>query len=264
MVILEGKKLCISYSKAGQPVVKDACIEIEKGQIVSIIGPNGSGKSTLLKALSRLIKPDSGSCLLKGQDIWTQDTKEIAKVMAILPQVKAAQSDVTVRQLVSFGRYPHKRFGASLSSLDDKIIEDAIERTRLSRYQDQYVSNLSGGEQQRAWIAMALAQNPEVLILDEPTTFLDIAHQLEVLEAVKSLNEKDGMTIVMVLHDINQAVRYSDKICALKDGEIVAFEKSDTILTEERIRQLYEIDGQIIRDPKNSYSFYIPEKSLRF
>ncbi len=260
MVILEGKHLTLSYAE--DPVIKDASISIKSGEIVSIIGPNGSGKSTLLKSLCRLMKPRKGQTLLFGKDIWREPTKEVAKKVAILPQVKHLRADITVRQLVGFGRYPHMRFSHSLEKKDEEIIEEAICTVRLEALRDRFVGHLSGGEQQRAWIAMALAQVPEILLLDEPTTFLDISHQLEIMETIRRLNRERNMTILMVLHDVNQAVRFSDRICAIKDGEIVAFTNSDEMITKERIRELFGIEGRIYRDHENDCPFFIPTHSI--
>ena len=260
MPVLEAKNLTLAYAK--KPVIHDANISIRSGEIISIIGPNGSGKSTLLKALCRLMRPVQGQTLLFGEDIWKLPTKKVAQVLAILPQVKHIHSDVTVRQLVGFGRFPHSRFARPLDKKDEEIIEEAIYSVRLQDHIDRFIGHLSGGEQQRAWIAMALAQLPKIMILDEPTTFLDISHQLEIMEMLCRLNRDKDMTIIMVLHDVNQAVRFSDKICALKEGQIVAFEKADEIITEERIRELFGIEVNIYQDIHNARPFFIPHRSL--
>lgn len=260
MTILEGKKLQLSYSRT--PVIEDASIAIHKGDIVSIIGPNGSGKSTLLKGLCRLMRPDTGYTLLEGKDIWKIPTREVAKEMAILPQMKHVTGDITVRELIGFGRFPHLKFGTMMSRKDEEIIDEAICTTKLELYQDRFVGSLSGGEQQRAWIAMALAQQPRVLILDEPTTFLDISHQLEIMDTIRQLNRDKEMTIIMVLHDVNQAVRFSHKICAIKGGEVIAYENSDQMITKERIRELFEIDGTVYQDLDNDCPFFIPTRPI--
>lgn len=261
MTVIEAKNIQLHYGKS--VIIQDASLCIEKGDIVSIIGPNGSGKSTLLKGLSRLKKPSRGKTLLDGQDIWSQSTKEVAKKIAILPQVKYASSDIRVRDLVGFGRFPHLKFGSHMTKEDEDIIDEALRVTRLRDYEQRYVGNLSGGEQQRAWIAMALAQVPQILILDEPTTFLDISHQLEIMETIRELNQEKGMTIIMVLHDVNQAVRFSHKICAIKDGEVAAYENSNQMITREIIRTLFEIDGAIYEDSQHNCPFFIPSRSTQ-
>jgi iron complex transport system ATP-binding protein len=260
--MLAAEKLSLSYGgKQAKEVVREASLTIEAGEVVSIIGPNGSGKSTLLKGLCRLLRPSSGRSLLKGQDIWQLPPKEVAKVLAILPQMKASPSDLTVAQLVSFGRYPHKRYGSGLTEKDQAFIRKAIEKTGLKGYEERYISSLSGGEQQRVWLAVALAQDPEILILDEPTTYLDIAYQLAFMENIRQLNQEDGLTVVMVLHDLNQALRYSDRICAVKDGRILAFAEAEQVITPDLIRELYAIEGELVDWHSGEVPFFVPRKT---
>lgn len=264
MTILEARNLYLAYGNTpGKSVVQDACLSIQAGEILSIIGPNGSGKSTLLKGLCRLLKPQSGLCLLNGQDIWQQDTREVARYLAILPQLKKAQGDLQVEQLVSFGRYPHKAYGARLKYEDKEAIAKALQKTRLEGLKDAYVSSLSGGEQQRVWLALALAQEPKILVLDEPTSFLDIAYQLEFMELIKDLNQEDGTTIVMVLHDINQALRYSDRICALKEGKIVALDKAKAVISPGLIEEVYGVKGELTTIGQDQRPYFVAHKSLR-
>ncbi|MDO5015432.1 MAG: ABC transporter ATP-binding protein [Eubacteriales bacterium] len=262
MKILEAEQLSLSYGgRQLKEVVREASLSIEAGEIVSIIGPNGSGKSTLLKGLCRLLRPTAGQSLLKGQDIWQLAPKEVAKELAILPQMKSSPSDLTVTQLVSFGRYPHKRYGSGLTEKDQEFIRKAIAKTGLNGYEGRYISSLSGGEQQRVWLAVALAQDPEILILDEPTTYLDIACQLAFMENIRQLNQEDGLTVVMVLHDLNQALRYSDRTCAIKDGRILAFAESDQVITPDLIRELYAIEGELVDWQAGETPFFIPRKT---
>lgn len=258
MIVLKARGVDLGYKD--KLIVKDANVEIEEGKIISIIGPNGSGKSTLLKGLSRIIKPTRGEINLYGQDIFKMPTKEVAKSMAILPQVRNIGSDVTVEKLVSYGRHPHLKFGEKIDRTNQEIIDWAIEVTNLKALKKRYVNTLSGGESQRTWIAMALAQKPKVLLLDEPTTFLDIAHQLDVLETIKKLNENLGLTVIMVLHDINQAVRYSDYIFSVKEGVVKTHKKSCEIITDNIYEKIFDIEGRVYRDKNNNCPFFIPQK----
>ena len=240
--------------------VKDANIQIYDGEIVTIIGPNGSGKSTLIKAMSRCLKPKNGEILLDGMNINKIPTKVISRKMAILPQVKNVSGDITVETLVSYGRYPHLNFGQRLKKHDYDAIDWAIEKTGLMDIKTQNVITLSGGERQRAWIAMALAQKPEILILDEPTTFLDISYQLEVLELVKELNQSLGITVVMVLHDLNQAARYSDNIYVLNEGQICKYGEPSNIINPELLKDIFRIEAHVYEDKVNSCPYFIPHK----
>jgi iron complex transport system ATP-binding protein len=257
-MILQAKNIFISYDK--KEVVKNINIDVKKGEIVTIIGPNGSGKSTILKALSRTLKPDKGQILLDGNSMKHMNTKAIAQKLAILPQVKRVPGDITVEALVGYGRYPHLGFGHRLQKQDYEIIDWALEKTGLGELRLRFVETLSGGERQRAWIAMALAQKPEILLLDEPTTFLDISYQLETLELIKELNQTLGLTFVMVLHDLNQAVRYSHKIYALNKGQVHCCKESGNILTKEFLKKVFRIEGDILEDETNKCSYFIPQK----
>ena len=201
-------------------IVKDFSLHVKKGDMLTIIGPNGSGKSTVLKAVGRLLKPMDGVVYLDGKLLQEMNNKEIAKEMACLSQHNSAPKDMTIRKIVSFGRNPHKNWFQGLNKEDEDIVTWAIEKTNLSHMENKNISDISGGERQRAWIAMALAQKPKVLLLDEPTTYLDINNQIEILELVKELNEKLNLTVVMVLHDLNQAAKYSSEVLVLKNGEI--------------------------------------------
>lgn len=218
---------------------------VNEGEVVSIIGPNGSGKSTLLKAISRNIPCHKGSVKFDGTNLKSMSPKQVARKMCMLSQKNQAPSDMTVVDLVSYGRYPHKRWFEKLNHEDMEIVEWALERTHMTDYQDRTVASLSGGESQRAWIAMALAQRPKVLLLDEPTTYLDISHQHEVLELVRELNQEMGMTVVMVLHDLNQAACYSDNIVVVQAGEKVMDGTPDEVMTRDMIRRVYRMDSEI-------------------
>ncbi len=255
---IEACNLQVNYGE--KLVLKNANIKVNNGEIITIIGPNGSGKTTLIKALSRCIKPKAGNIYLDGVDINKIPTKEIAKNLAILPQVKNISQDITVEGLVSYGRYPHLKFGQRINKNDKDIIDWAIEKTGLTKLKDRYVATLSGGEKQRAWIAMALAQKPKILILDEPTTYLDISFQLEVLELVKELKDSLGITVIMVLHDLNQASRYSDNIYVLRDGEVWEYGKPKDIINPQLLKEVFRIKAHIYEDKLNGCPYFIPDK----
>lgn len=233
----------VRYDK--QDIVKDCSFFLEKGEILSIIGPNGSGKSTLLKAISGFIPYRDGEVLLEGKQLKSIPKKKLARQMCMLSQRNDVPLDMTVEELVSYGRYPHKKWYEKLNKDDREIIDWSIEKTHITHYKNRKVSSLSGGESQRVWIAMALAQRPKLLLLDEPTTYLDISHQHEILELVKELNEEMNMTVMMVLHDLNQASRYSDKIFVIQHGEKQMYGTSKEVMTESMIRDVYHMDAEI-------------------
>lgn len=246
----------ICYEQSASFQLKEIDLHIQEGEIVSIIGPNGSGKSTYLRVISRLIKPQKGQVVIDGQMIQSMKSLDVAKKLAMLPQIQDHQLDLTVGELVEFGRYPHRGAHGRLSKEDEEIIEWSLNVTKLHAYKDRLLQSLSGGERQRAWIAMAIAQRAKILLLDEPTTFLDIAHQLEVMELVRELNEKFGMTIVMVLHDINQAARYSDRLVVLKNGRIQYDGIPQCVLCREMFQSIFEIDADIYKE--NGKTFFTP------
>ena len=215
---------------------------------IIIIGPNGCGKSTLLKAVGRILKPERGSVYLDGLDIYTLNTKEVAKKMSILPQSPKAPSGITVGELVSYGRFPHQHGLKKLTVEDKKIIQWAMDITKLSEYEVTLVDNLSGGQRQRVWIAMALAQQTDIILLDEPTTYLDLAYQLEILELLYRLNKEQGCTIAMVLHDLNLASRFSDYIIAMRSGKIIEYGTPDEVICEDVLKKTFNINADIIKD----------------
>ena len=204
-------------------IIDNLSLSIKKGEVVSIIGPNGCGKSTLLKSLSRMIKPISGDIYIQNENIKSLKSKTISQKVCLLSQHNDAPGDLTVEELVYFGRIPHKKWYESKSKSDEELVNWAIENTGLTRYKNTPISSLSGGERQRAYIAQALCQKPDVLLLDEPTTYLDISYQLELMELVREINEKLNITIVMVLHELNQASKYSDRLVIMKSWEIVSY-----------------------------------------
>lgn len=231
-------------------IVKNLSVSIPDKQITTIIGPNGCGKSTLLKAITRIIPHQTGNILLDGQNIHKQSTKELAKKMAILPQTPESASGLTVGELVSYGRFPHQKGLGRLTKKDQDMVHWAMEETGTLPFKHREVDALSGGQRQRVWIAMALAQETDIIFLDEPTTYLDMAHQLEVLELLERLNREQGRTIVMVLHDLNQAARFADHIIALKDGDLVSSGTGEQVITRETLRKVFNIDAEIGRDPR--------------
>ena len=241
---LEVKELCGGY---GAKLVLDGIdFEVEPGSVVSLLGANGCGKSTLLKMIGRILSPKSGTILLDGKSIRQFDTAELARRMAILPQLHHAPGDLTVAELVSCGRFPHKKGMPGLTQHDREMIEDALKMTRMDSMRDRPVGTLSGGERQRAWIAMTLAQEPKLLLLDEPTTFLDICCQFEIAELIRKLNRERGITVLMILHDLNLAAGCSDRLIMLKDRKIFCSGTPADVLTPENLRAVFGIESKII------------------
>lgn len=245
---LNGEQVKIGYGDT--TIINNLDVEVPDGKVTSIIGPNGCGKSTLLKALSRLLSIKDGAIHLDGQSIHAQSTKEIAKKIAILPQSPEVADGLTVGELVSYGRFPHQKGFGRLTAEDKKEIDWALSVTGTSEFRHRSINDLSGGQRQRVWIAMALAQRTDIIFLDEPTTYLDICHQLEILELVQKLNKEQGCTIVMVLHDINQAIRFSDHLIAMKEGNIVANGTTQEVLTKDILEKVFNIDVVLDEDPR--------------
>ncbi|MCL4269162.1 MAG: ABC transporter ATP-binding protein [Anaerolineales bacterium] len=255
MSVLQAEKLSLSYDTT--PIIHSLDLETPSGQITALIGPNGCGKSTLLRGLARLLKPKVGSVLLNGLAIQTIPTKQLAKELGILPQSPVAPEGITVRELVAQGRYPHQDWFQQWSHADEEALQKALTLTTLTHLTDRAVDTLSGGQRQRAWIAMALAQETDILLLDEPTTYLDLAHQLEVLELLVKLNQ-EGKTIIMVLHDLNHAAHYADHLVALADGRISAQGTSHEVITEEIIRDVFGVESQVIPHPITGKPLCLP------
>ncbi|CAK8583741.1 MULTISPECIES: ABC transporter ATP-binding protein [Priestia] len=249
MAILATENLDLSYDDI--QIVKKLNLQIPTSKITAIIGSNGCGKSTTLKALARILAPKNGTVYLDGKAISKQSTKEIAKKMAILPQRPEAPSGITVFELITYGRFPHQKGFGKLSDQDRKVIEWALNITEMTSFKNRPIDALSGGQRQRAWIAMALAQQTDLILLDEPTTYLDLAHQLEILKLLENLNKQEGRTIVMVLHDLNLAARFADYIVAMRDGVIVREGKPETVITSEVLKEVFQIDAEIVKDPRN-------------
>ncbi|RDY33204.1 ABC transporter ATP-binding protein [Lachnotalea glycerini] len=236
----------IEVAYADNTIIKNLSIKIPIGKITTIIGPNGCGKSTLLKAIGRIMKTKNGAIYLDGKNIYELSSKDFARQLAILPQSPIAPEGLTARELVSYGRYAHQKGFGKPSEKDKEIVKWALEVTNLSELSEISVDNMSGGQRQRVWIAMALAQQTDMILLDEPTTYLDVAYQLEVLELLENLNKEHGCTIVMVLHDINMASRYADYLIALKNGNIVGTGTPKEVITKEMLREVYHIEADIM------------------
>ncbi|WP_153731034.1 ABC transporter ATP-binding protein [Sporosarcina obsidiansis] len=248
MVRLYTEDLQIGYDD--QLIVKGLSVQIPDQKVTAIIGANGCGKSTFLKAVTRLIPHQSGKVILDGGNIAKQNTKKLAQKMAILPQTQEAASGLTVGELVSYGRFPYQNAMGRLTARDLEVIDWSMEVTNTSEFKYRQVDALSGGQRQRVWIAMALAQETDIIFLDEPTTYLDMAHQLEVLELLQKLNKEQQRTIVMVLHDLNQAARFADFIIAMKNGEIVRAGECVDVIQSDILRQVFRIDAEIGIDPR--------------
>lgn len=243
MTIMTTQNIAVGFD--GKSVLENLTLEVGKGQIISILGPNGSGKSTLLKVLSRNLKPDQGNVYLDGQNLTELSNKVIARKMAVLPQSPEAPKDLTVRDLVEYGRYPHQQWWQGKSQEDDECVSWALVQTGLEEMSDRIVSTLSGGERQRVWIAMALAQKPEILLLDEPTTYLDICHQLEIMELLAEFNRVHRITVAMVLHDINHAAQYSDCVVVLHQGKVFAVGRPQDVITSHTLRTVFGVESEI-------------------
>ncbi|MGK7377123.1 ABC transporter ATP-binding protein [Planococcus sp. 1R117A] len=248
MVRLFTEDLNVSYGE--RLIVKDLSIEIPDKQITTIIGSNGCGKSTLLKTITRIISQQSGSVVLDGGNIAKESTKALAQKMAILPQTPESANGLTVGELVSYGRFPYQKGFGRLSKKDYDVINWALDVTGTQFFKFHPVDALSGGQRQRVWIAMALAQETEMIFLDEPTTYLDMAHQLEILELLEKLNKEQGRTIVMVLHDLNQAARFADHLIAMKDGQVVKAGTCHEVITQPVLKKVFRIDAEIGLDPR--------------
>ncbi|GAA2657932.1 ABC transporter ATP-binding protein [Paractinoplanes durhamensis] len=243
----------------GENVVVDGLdLNIPHGAVTAVVGPNGCGKSTLLRALGRLLKPRAGEVLLDGHRIDRMPTREVARIIGMLPQSPVAPDGLTVADLVMRGRHPHQTWFRQWSAGDQEIVTEALEWTDMRDLADRRVEELSGGQRQRAWISMALAQGTEVLLLDEPTTYLDLAHQIDVLDLVKRLHRERGRTIVMVLHDLNLAARYADHVVAMRDGKIVAEGTPTEVFTVELLADVFGLSALVVPDPATGTPLVVP------
>ncbi|MBW4651978.1 MAG: ABC transporter ATP-binding protein [Kaiparowitsia implicata GSE-PSE-MK54-09C] len=255
-IALTTRKLTLAYD--GNIIIKSLDLALPQGRITTLVGPNGCGKSTLLRGMARLLKPQGGTVYLDGDAIAHLPTKDLAKRLGILPQSPSAPEGLTVRELVAQGRYPHQNWLQQWSKEDELKVEEAIATTHLHEFANRPLDTLSGGQRQRAWIAMALAQDTETLLLDEPTTYLDLAHQIEVLDLLYQLNRQAGRTIIMVLHDLNMACRYSHHLIALRSGMVSAQGKPVEVVTEEMVEQVFALKSRIITDPVSNTPLCLP------
>jgi len=248
----------VSFAYGPREVLRELDCAFPAGRITAIVGANASGKSTLLRAMARLVKPQSGAVLLDGAEIATLPTREVARRVGFLPQSPVAPEGLTVGDLVARGRYPHQRLGRPQSAHDRERIAWALEATGTTELRDRPLDQLSGGQRQRVWIAMVLAQDTGVLLLDEPTTYLDLAHQLEVLDLLCELNERDGRTIVLVLHDLNQACRYAHHLVAMRDGAVHAAGPPREIVDAELVLAVLNLRAEVLDDPVSGAPLCIP------
>lgn len=248
----------ITHQYQTKPIFEGLSLSIPDQKITTLIGCNGSGKSTLLKILSRILKPDHGSVYLNGKDIHQTPSKEVAKILSTLPQNPQAAHDITVEQLVTHGRFPSQSFFKGMTRNDKEIIEWALSATGMTEFSKSSISHLSGGQRQRAWISMALAQGGNYLFLDEPTTYLDIHHQLEILLILKKLNEEKKKTILMVLHDINHASRFSHHIIAIDKGIVIKEGTPKNVLQQNLIQSVFRVSAHIYMHAQEDYPILIP------
>jgi iron complex transport system ATP-binding protein len=248
----------VTLAYGDRVIVESLSTEIPTGKITVIVGANASGKSTLLRGLSRLLPPAHGSVLLDGKSIHSQPSREVARVLGLLPQSPLAPDGITVADLVARGRYPHQGWFRSWTSADEEIVANALRLTDTTDLASRHVDELSGGQRQRVWIAMALAQDTDILLLDEPTTFLDLSHQVDVLDLLMDLNRTRKSTIAIVLHDLNLAARYADHLIAMKDGQIVASGSPTEVVTEAVVLEVFGMESRVIRDPVSHTPLVVP------
>ncbi|WP_440765129.1 ABC transporter ATP-binding protein [Natronorubrum sp. DTA7] len=242
---LSGSELVLRYSSSDEPIIAGESITAEPGAVTALVGPNGSGKSTLLKGLANQLAPEDGSVLLGGGDVQSMGTKALARKLGLLSQESTSPSSITVEELVYHGRYPHRGFFETVTDTDREAVERAFELAGCDHLREREVGSLSGGQKQLAWIAMVLAQETDVLLLDEPTTFLDLHHQLTVLEIIERLREESEITVIVVLHDIEQAARLADRMVVLENGEIRARGAPSEVVTEALLQEVFRIDAEI-------------------
>ncbi|ATG51033.1 cobalamin ABC transporter ATP-binding protein [Brachybacterium vulturis] len=261
MALIEAQHLHLAYDR--REIVRDLSLALPEGRITIIVGANGSGKSTLLRGMSRLLTPKSGGVLLDGRDLHSLRGKELARRLGLLPQSPLAPDGVTVRELVSRGRFPHQGLIPQWTEQDERAVAEALAATRTDALQERLLEELSGGQRQRVWIAMALAQQTEVLLLDEPTTFLDVTHQLEVLDVVRDLNRERGTTVGIVLHDLNLAARYADHLVAVRAGEIHSQGTPAEVITAQMAHEVFALDAHIAPDPVTGSPMVLPRRRDR-
>ncbi|MDE1463121.1 Fe(3+) dicitrate ABC transporter ATP-binding protein FecE [Spartinivicinus poritis] len=248
-------KLYVAYGSKN--IVKDLSISIPSGKITVLIGPNGSGKSTLLKALCRINKAKSGEVLIDQTPLNNYPSRQLAQRLCLLPQLLHSPEGITVRRLVEYGRSPYISHWGVLNKRDRVLVDEAMQETGVFELAEHKVESLSGGQRQRAWVAMVIAQDTEVIMLDEPTTYLDLSHQVELMKLMQTMKEK-GKTIILVLHDLNQACRYSDYLVVLNQGEVVAEGSPQEIFSQSLLKQVFNLDALVVSDPVSSTPMCVP------
>ncbi|TVP45579.1 MAG: ABC transporter ATP-binding protein [Halomonas sp.] len=251
---------CLYAGYDAQLVLNGVDIHIEEGKLTVLLGPNGSGKSTLLKTLARTLRPSAGHVYLDGQDIHRSNTREVAKRMGILPQGPVAPEGLSVKQLVGMGRFPHQGLWQRNTKQDADAIREAMAFTNVTTFADRSVDTLSGGQRQRCWIAMVLAQQTDLILLDEPTTFLDLKVQVDLLELLSRLAHEKGRTLLLVLHDLNLAAAYADQLVMMCDGRIVTSGAPSEVFTSTNLKRVFDLDAHIIHDPESGSPICVPHK----
>ncbi|MDT0532980.1 ABC transporter ATP-binding protein [Micromonospora sp. DSM 115977] len=258
---LSGTAMTLAYER--RTIAQDLSVAVPDRSFTVIIGPNACGKSTLLRALSRLLKPAAGAVLLDGEDIHQQPARSVARTLGLLPQTSVAPDGIGVAELVARGRYPHQGLLRQWSREDERVVTESMAATGVADLADRAVDELSGGQRQRVWIAMALAQQTPLLLLDEPTTYLDIAHQIEILDLCARLHEEQGRTLVAVLHDLNHAARYATHLIAMREGEVVAAGAPREVVTAELVEEVFGLPCRVIDDPETGTPLVVPAARRR-
>lgn len=258
---LGGSALTLAYDR--RTISENLTVAVPDGSFTVIIGPNACGKSTLLRALSRMLRPSAGAVLLDGRDIHQQSARSVARTLGLLPQTSIAPDGIGVAELVARGRYPHQGLLRQWSREDERIVDESMAATGVADLADRPVDELSGGQRQRVWIAMALAQQTPLLLLDEPTTYLDIAHQIDILDLCARLHEEQGRTLVAVLHDLNHAARYATHLIAMRDGLVVASGDPREVVTADLVAEVFGLPCRVIDDPETGTPLVVPAARRR-
>jgi iron complex transport system ATP-binding protein len=257
--VLRLEHVSVAYPR-GRTVVREVSLQIRRGSFVAIVGPNGCGKSTLLRAIGRLLPVAEGAVVFDGRDVRERSPRELARSLGILPQASVAPEGMRVADLVSRGRHPHRRPFAAWTDADETAVREAMDATGVSDLATRDVDALSGGQRQRVWLAMALAQDTHTLLLDEPTTYLDIAHQLDALDLFERINREQGRTVIAVLHDLNHAARYADRLIALKDGRVHLDGAPADVLTASAVEEVFALPCRVVTDPEAGTPLIVPRR----